>query len=123
MKTTATITALLAVLLATQSIAATYRVELDGSADFTNLQPAVDAAATGDTIQIGPGRWDQYVMYEAPGWTDQVVVAVDYKNLTLIGSGQDVTYLGPEVAPTEWNNPGPIAPDMMEQDGVSSVSI
>ena len=34
----------------------TWVVELDGSGDFTVIQDAVDAAADGDTIFIGPGH-------------------------------------------------------------------
>jgi len=41
--------------------ASAWRVELDGSGHFTSIQEAVDAAAIGDTVQIGPGRF-----YENP---------------------------------------------------------
>ena len=42
--------------LALPVAARTWRVEKDGSGDFTVIQDAVDAAAAGDTIRIGPGR-------------------------------------------------------------------
>lgn len=38
--------------------AATWRVEKDGSGDFMIIQQAVEAAADGDTIRIGAGRFD-----------------------------------------------------------------
>lgn len=83
------------------SAAAAIRVERDGSGDFVNIQDAVDAAANGDTLLIGPGRWDETFTYTTPqgGWTDQVIVATDGKDLSLIGSGQGETIIGPEIAP------------------------
>ena len=110
MKTTAGLTIALTVILATNVFGGSLRVELDGSGDYVGIQEAVNAAASGDTILIGPGRWDQMYTYTIPagGWTDQVIVAVDNKDLTLVGSGQGVTIIGPEVAPP-FGNPGPIA--------------
>lgn len=110
MKTTAGTTLALLVLVALSATADSYHVELDGSGDYVSIQDAVNAAASGDTILIGPGRWDQMYTYTIPagGWTDQVILAVDYKDLTLIGSGRGVTIIGPEVAPP-FGNPGPIA--------------
>ncbi len=32
-------------------------VDLNGSGDFMKIQPAIDAAADGDTIQVGPGEY------------------------------------------------------------------
>ena len=46
-------------LLPQATLAATWHVEQDGSGDFDDIQPAVDAAAAGDTILIGPGHYDQ----------------------------------------------------------------
>ena len=48
------------------------RVELDGSGDYINIQDAVNVAASGDTLMIGPGRWDQMFTYSIPagGWPD-----------------------------------------------------
>jgi len=34
-----------------------WRVEKDGSGDFAVIQNAVDAAAPGDTVVVGPGRY------------------------------------------------------------------
>jgi len=71
-------------------------VERDGSGDFTTIQPAVDAASPGDTIRIGPGRYTEYEPLTVPGWTEDVYVAIQTDSLTLIGSGPDVTIIGPE---------------------------
>ncbi len=81
--------------LAIDARAKTWLVELDGSGDFTDIQPAVDAAAVGDTIHIGPGRFDTFHPIVAPGWTEDTIVGVLKDNLTFIGSGKDVTFLGP----------------------------
>jgi hypothetical protein len=93
-------------------------VELDGSADFTNIQPAVEAAASGDTVLIGPGRFDQYFMYQAPGWSDWAVVGFGNKDLTFIGSGQGITVIGPESS-TSKIYPGPIGIANIGDDSVS----
>jgi hypothetical protein len=79
-----------------QAAAATWRVQLDGSGDFLDIQPAVDAAAAGDTILVGPGRFD--TLWPASGKADaaQAVVTVAVADLTLIGAGRDKTFIGPE---------------------------
>jgi hypothetical protein len=76
--------------------ASTWRVALDGSGDFIDIQPAVDAAATGDTILVGPGRFD--TLRSVPGQVDavQAVVFVAVADLTIIGAGRDQTFIGPE---------------------------
>ena len=73
---------------------ATWNVEQDGSGDFFEIQLAVDAAAAGDTIMIGPGRFDTFHPFTAPAWTEEVIVGVTKDNLTFIGSGKDVTNIG-----------------------------
>lgn len=89
------ITCLLAV-GAGRAAATTWRVELDGSGDFTDIQPAVDGAAAGDTILVGPGRFD--TLRPAPGKADlpQAIVVVGQADLTIIGAGRDQTLIGPE---------------------------
>lgn len=82
--------------LAGSVCAKTWRVELGGSGDYTDIQPAVEAAAPGDTIRIGPGRFATFHPITAPAWTENTIVGVLKDNLTFIGSGQDVTILGPE---------------------------
>jgi hypothetical protein len=87
-----------ALLAATPLLAATWRVELDGSGDFTEIQPAVDAAAAGDTIRIGPGRFATFHPIGLPGSFDEVIVMVTRPNLTFIGAGRDVTIVGPQTS-------------------------
>jgi hypothetical protein len=87
---------LVVVSLASSVQATTWRVELDGTGDYTDIQPAVDAAAPGDTIRIGPGRFATFHPIIAPGWTESTIVGVLKDNLTFIGSGQDATILGPQ---------------------------
>jgi hypothetical protein len=87
---------LMTMCLAIGAHAKTWHVEQDGAGDFTDIQPAVDAAAVGDTIRIGPGRFDMFHPITAPGWTEDTIVGVLKDNLTFVGSGKDVTFLGPE---------------------------
>jgi hypothetical protein len=74
--------------------ARTWRVELNGSGDFRDIQPAVEAASSGDTIRIGPGRFQQLHQIVAPAWTEETIVAVTKDNLTFIGAGAEQTILG-----------------------------
>ena len=81
--------------------AATWTVERNGSGDFIVVQDAVDASASGDTILIGPGRYPELHSYTTPsgGWTGDVLVSIDDRDLTLIGAGQGVTIIGLEEYP------------------------
>lgn len=72
----------------------TWRVERDGSGDFAVIQDAVDVAASGDTVRIGPGRYNERHLFTCPGWTDTVRVVVRQYELTIIGSGPE-TIIGP----------------------------
>ncbi len=76
----------------------TLTVTKDGSGQYTVIQTAVNAAAPGDTISIGPGRYTEMAPMAVPGWTENVCVAVTTDRLTLIGSGSDVTFIGPAAA-------------------------
>lgn len=79
------------------SIAATLRVERDGSGDYATIQPALDAAASGDTILIGPGEYTEYSMVRIPGYAWDVAVFgySELPNLTIIGAGAGQTIIGP----------------------------
>jgi len=77
------------------ALSATLTVERDGSGDFFVIQDAVDAAASGDTIMIGPGRFDEGQVVSVPGWTEYVRVLVKQEHLTIIGAGVDQTIIGP----------------------------
>ncbi len=81
---------------ATATQAATLRVERDGSGDYAIIQNAVDAAASGDTILIGPGRYDEGQIVTTAGWTENVRILIQQEELTLIGAGPDLTIIGPE---------------------------
>jgi hypothetical protein len=94
--------ALVVMSLATAVHAKTWRVELNGTGDYADIQPAVEAASPGDTIRIGPGRFDIFHPVTTPAWTEDAIVGVLKDNLTFIGSGKDVTILGPSIF---WNPP------------------
>jgi len=78
-----------------QVVAAGWRVEQDGSGDYSTLQPAVDAAASGDTILIGPGWYQDlhlgsHGIYVMAHWTSD-------KDLAFIGESPETVKLGPEL--------------------------
>jgi hypothetical protein len=79
---------------------ATLHVARDRSGDFTVIQAAVDAAASGDTILIGPGRYNEGAIVTTPGWAAFVRVVARQSELTLIGAGADQTIIGPT---TPWS--------------------
>lgn len=73
---------------------ATHEVAADGSGDFTTIGAAIGAAAEGDTILIGPGRYDEAIVID--------------KALTLKGIGprEQILLVHPEAAPTASAVPG-----------------
>lgn len=75
--------------------ARTWRVERDGSGDFTTIKPAIAAASAGDTIEIGPGRYVEVEPFSLPGWTEPTYVGVDKDNLTIRGTDRDAVIIGP----------------------------
>lgn len=83
--------------LALSSHAATWRVEKDGSGDFTVIQDALDAAADGDTVLVGAGRFDTFRPYDTllDGFPLQSIAMVR-KDLLVQGAGRDSTIIGPE---------------------------
>ena len=85
-------------LLAGQAGAATWRVEQDGSGDFTAIQPAINAASHGDSILIGPGHYTEYQTVTLPGWSWPVDVYayVIRNNLTIIGADVESVVIGPD---------------------------
>ncbi len=88
---------LIIVTMAVPGFAGTFRVERDGSTDFSVIQDAVNAAASGDTILIGPGRYNEGEIVSTAGWTEFVRVLVHQDELTIIGAGADETILGSTV--------------------------
>ncbi len=93
----------LLVLMAGLSSASTWRVEKGGSGDFVVVQDAVDAAASGDTILIGPGWFEEYREYTYPIGDVPIYINKLVPDLTIIGSGMDVTIIGPRKDDT-WGN-------------------
>jgi hypothetical protein len=79
----------------------TLRVERDGTGDYTVIQDAIDAAASGDTIRIGLGRFNEQQLVTCPGWSEMVRVLVRQDTLTIIGSGPG-TIIG-QTEPYEWS--------------------
>lgn len=90
----------LALALAPSANAATWRIEKDGSGDFTVIQSAMSVAAPGDTIRIGPGRFAETFPYGLPSWQRQVCVILPFADLTFIGAGAKATVLGNTEAPS-----------------------
>ena len=97
-----------ALFMAMPARARTWRVEKDGSGDYTIIQDAVNAAASGDTILIGPGRYNDKVYATSIGWSDSVRVLVTQDKLTIIGSGPQ-TIIGQDF---------PWSQDQGEQKGI-----
>ncbi|MFN2370878.1 MAG: right-handed parallel beta-helix repeat-containing protein [Candidatus Krumholzibacteriia bacterium] len=92
-----TLALLLAVSAAAGSASAgTWRVEQDGSGQFTTLQPAVDVAASGDTILIGPGWYQDLQWVDHFGYPIQVAAYwMDDRELVFVGAGIDHVTIGP----------------------------
>lgn len=72
--------------------ASTWSVAQDGSGDFTVIQDAVDAAASGDVINVGPGRYTEYTTYS---WGISYLHFDGQKDLTVVGAGPEETIIGP----------------------------
>jgi Right handed beta helix region len=85
---------ILLMLVPMMSGAAVWHVEKDGTGDFAVIQDAVDAAADGDTIQIGPGRFNEGESYTIGSFTEFYRVVVDKENLSIIGAGGGQTIIG-----------------------------
>lgn len=82
------LTAVIAGLGAAPVLAATWRVEQDGSGDWQTLQQAADAAASGDTILVGAGRYEGVAI-------SPLSPAHYVKSLTFIGDQVDSVVIGP----------------------------
>ena len=74
---------LLVVVMAAPATGRTWRVEKDGSGDGTVIQDVVDMVASGDTILIGPGRFEEHGTFSTPGWTEEVCLFFDLPDLTI----------------------------------------
>lgn len=76
------------------SEARTWRVEKDGAGDFSVIYEAVDVCAAGDTILIGPGRFEEYRREPDYLWPAYCCMHVTTPDLTIIGSGAQTTMVG-----------------------------
>lgn len=83
--------------LATIASGATISVRKDGAGNYTTIQPALDVAADGDTILIGPGEYTEATTVRLPGWAYDIESYAHLRcdDLTIIGSGADLTIIGP----------------------------
>jgi len=71
-------------------------VERDGSGEYTVIQDALDVAAAGDTVRIGPGRYDDLALHNLPlGGLGADIMVLRVSPLTIIGAGRDSVIVGP----------------------------
>lgn len=93
---------LLATLLSSAAGAATWYVEKDGSGDFTTIQPAIDAAAAGDTILVGPGQYTETTDFQVDCCLNAPThMGIHQRDLTIRGIDRDAVIIGPDVATTD----------------------
>jgi Right handed beta helix region len=78
--------------------ATTIRVAQDGSGDFLLVADGVLAAASGDTVTIGPGVYPEIRTFDTPGGPADFLAIVYVAELTIIGDDRDTVILGPESA-------------------------
>jgi len=79
--------------------ATTWTVAKDGSGDYSVIQDALDVCAAGDTVRIGPGRYDELKVHTfALGGTAAVIMIPTVSPLTILGSEQDSVIIGPSVS-------------------------
>lgn len=98
--------------------AATITVRKDGTGDYMVLQQALDVAASGDTVMVGPGEYTESSMVRlgANGFDQEVFGRIAAANVTLIGAGVGVTIIGPAVYS---GNPGGLTPVCIAMDAGS----
>lgn len=94
---------LVLLLAAAPAFSHTWLVEKSGSGDFEVIQDAVDASATGDTIRIGSGQFDDWEPY-FDTYVRNVRILVESKDLSFIGEEDGSTVVGPDSA---WNQGDP----------------
>lgn len=102
-------------LLADMAGAATISVRKDGTGDYMVLQQALDVAASGDTVLVGPGEYTESSMVRLDGYGYDIESFGFFRatNVTLLGSGMDVTFIGPI---SFEGNAGTLSPKCMVQD-------
>ncbi len=78
--------------------AATLTVEKDGFGQFSLIQDAVNSAAPGDTILVGPGRYDTFASFQISALVVQTIVGIETGPLVIRGTDASQVIIGPEVA-------------------------
>jgi hypothetical protein len=83
----------------------------DGTGEFSILQQALDAAASGDTILVGPGEYTEMFPVKYPGyaWDVNVVGNITVSDLTILGSGPNVTFIGQATQVIDYSHYSPLA--------------
>lgn len=92
--------------------ARTWFVEVDDSGDFSDLQSASDAAASGDTIKVGVGRFGEPAWSECLGDNLFTIMAIGEGSIVIIGEGDGQSIIGPE---EPWNG------DLPSRTGIAAV--
>ncbi len=100
---------MLAMLVSICADAATLTVRKDGTGDYAVIQAALDVAAAGDTILIGPGEYLEHTAVRFPAWLHDIesYANVTVDNLTFIGAGADQTFIGPLTYSGNYNTASP----------------
>jgi hypothetical protein len=88
---------IITLLMADCAFGATITVRKDGTGDFMVIQQALDIAAAGDTVLIGPGEYLEHSAVRFPGWSWDIesYANVTVDNVTIIGAGSNETFIGP----------------------------
>lgn len=88
---------LLLLLVAEVAAGATITVCKDGTGDYAVIQQALDVAAAGDTILIGPGEYLEHSTVRLQGfsWDIESYANVTVDDITIIGAGANQTIVGP----------------------------
>jgi parallel beta-helix repeat protein len=100
--------------------AATLTVSSSGGADYTSIQEAVDAAEPGDTVFVGAGWYEEYVMINksiqligedvlntvlSPGWNNGLTLEVSADDVYISGftfGGGHSSYIGIYIHDSNW---------------------
>ncbi len=90
---------------AVEALANTWFVDQIGESGVVTIQEAVDLAASGDTIRVGPGFYEDFHQVPAPLENENVVVHVTQEELTLIGAGPHETTIGQRIDWAGWQGP------------------
>ncbi|MFH2051478.1 MAG: right-handed parallel beta-helix repeat-containing protein [bacterium] len=103
--------AVLCLALSSMGYGRTITLARDGSGEFSILQHALDAAASGDTILVGPGEYTEMFPVQYPGYPWEVDVAgnITVPELTIIGAGPAVTIIGQPTQIIDYSHYSPLA--------------